>query len=137
MGKRTKARECALQMLYQWDMTRDPMGRVVESFWKVRSTTEATREMAERLAWGASKECDALDETITAASRNWRFERIAAIDKNILRLAVYEIGHRDDIPSSVSVNEAVEIAKKYSTEDSGKFVNGILGSYLRQRQRPS
>src|SRR5688572_32649240 len=90
MGKRTKARECALQMLYQWDMTKDPVRRVVESFWKVVSTTDEIRAMAERLVLGAHGELPALDEAITAASKNWRFERIAAVDKNILRIATFE-----------------------------------------------
>jgi transcription antitermination protein NusB len=135
MGKRTKARECALQMLYQWDMTRDPMGKVVESFWKVRSTTDATREMAERLAWGAHRELLAVDEAIAGASKNWRFERIAAIDKNILRLATYELLRELQTPSSVVLDEAVELAKRFGEKDSPPFVNGVLDA-LNRKIRP-
>ena len=86
MGRRTKARECALQMLYQWEATKDPMSVVAEGFWRVRSTTEETRAMAERLACGAQAHLEAVDGAITAAARNWRFDRIASVDKNILRL---------------------------------------------------
>jgi len=118
-------------MLYQWDMTQDPITRVVESFWKVRSTTEATREMADRLARGAFKERKEVDEAITGASKNWRFERIAAIDKNILRLAVYELMRELQTPSSVILDEAIELAKRFGEKDSAPFVNGVLDAVNR------
>ena len=126
MGKRTKARECALQMLYQWDITREPMDRVTGLFWQVRTSTDETRAMAERLARGAQNEMARLDEEITRASHNWRFDRIASIDKNILRLAVYELLREPGTPSSVVIDEAVELAKRFSAADSPPFVNGIL-----------
>jgi len=126
MGKRTKARECALQMLYQWDITREPMDRVAGLFWQVRTSTDETRAMAERLARGAQGEVARLDEEITRASKNWRFDRIAAIDKNILRLAVYELLREPQTPSSVVIDEAVELAKRFSEVDSPAFVNGVL-----------
>jgi N utilization substance protein B len=126
MGKRTKARECALQMLYQWDITREPMDRVAGLFWQVRSSTDETRAMAERLARGAQGHCEALDQEITRSSDNWRFDRIAAIDKNILRLAVYELLREAGTPSSVVIDEAVELAKRFSEVDSPPFVNGVL-----------
>jgi len=126
MGKRTKARECALQMLYQWDVTRDPMDRVAGLFWQVRTSTDETRAMAERLARGAQKDVERLDEEITRSSKNWRFDRIAAIDKNILRLAVYELLREPGTPSSVVIDEAVELAKRFSAVDSPPFVNGVL-----------
>ena len=126
MGKRTKARECALQMLYQWDMTREPMDRVAGLFWQVRTSTDETRAMAERLARGAQGDVARLDEEITRASHNWRFDRIAAIDKNILRLAVYELLREPGKPSSVVIDEEVELAKRFSEADSPPFVNGVL-----------
>jgi transcription antitermination protein NusB len=126
MGKRTKARECALQMLYQWDITREPMDRVAGLFWQVRSSTDETRAMAERLARGAQAQFEALDEEITRASDHWRFERIAAIDKNILRLAVYELMREPATPSSVVIDEAVELAKRFGEGGSPPFVNGVL-----------
>src|SRR5215470_7957521 len=126
MGKRTKARECALQMLYQWDLTREPMDRVAGLFWQVRSSTDQTRAMAERLARGAQARCPRLDEEITRVSENWRFDRIAAIDKNILRLAVFELMEDQDTPSSVVIDEAVELAKRFGEAGSPPFVNGVL-----------
>jgi len=126
MGKRTKARECALQMLYQWDITREPMDRVADLFWQVRTSTEETRAAAERLARGAQENLARLDEEITRASHNWRFDRIAAIDKSILRLAVYELMHEPGTPSSVVIDEAVELAKRFSEADAPPFVNGVL-----------
>jgi N utilization substance protein B len=126
MGKRTKARECALQMLYQWDATREPMDRVAGLFWQVRSSTDETRAAAERLARGAQAECATLDEEITRASDNWRFDRIAAIDKNILRLAAYELLRERETPSSVVIDEAVELAKRFGEAGSPPFVNGVL-----------
>jgi transcription antitermination protein NusB len=131
VGRRTKARECALQMLYQWDLTQDPVSRVIDAFWKVRTTTEATREIAERLVRGASKDCKALDASITEASANWRFERIAAVDKNILRLATYELMREVETPSSVILDEAIELAKRFGEKDSAPFVNGVLDAINR------
>ena len=126
MGKRTKARECALQMLYQWDLTREPMDRVAGLFWQVRTSTDETRAMAERLARGAQAQLARLDEEITRASHNWRLDRMAAIDKNILRLAAYELMQEPGTPSSVVIDEAVELAKRFSEADSPPFVNGVL-----------
>ena len=126
MGKRTKARECALQMLYQWDITREPMDRVTGLFWQVRTSTDETRAMAERLARGAQADLARLDEEITRASHHWRFDRIASIDKNILRLAVHELMAEPETPSSVVIDEAVELAKRFGAADSPPFVNGVL-----------
>lgn len=138
MGKRTKARECALQMLYQWDITREPMDRVTGLFWQVRTSTDETRAAAERLARGAQGDLARLDEEITRASHNWRFDRIAAIDKNILRLAVYELLREPGTPSSVVIDEAVELAKRFSAADSPPFVNGILDAIkARVRNEPA
>jgi N utilization substance protein B len=118
-------------MLYQWDMTGQPIGRVTEAFWKVRSTTEATREMAERLAIGASRECEPIDAAIGGAIKNWRFERIAAVDKNILRVATYELMRELQTPASVILDEAVELAKRFGEKDSAPFVNGVLDAINR------
>jgi len=126
VGKRTKARECAVQMLYQWDLTREPMDRVVGSFWQVRSSTAETQARAERLARGAQNAVADLDAAITKASTNWRFERIAAVDRNILRIGVYELMRDPETPSSVIIDEAVEMAKRFGAADSPSFVNGVL-----------
>ena len=135
MGRRTKARECALQMLYQWEATKDPMSAVAEGFWRVRSTTEETRAMAERLACGAQANLEAVDAAITAAARNWRFDRIASVDKNILRLGTYELMLEPDTPAAVVIDEAVEMAKRFGEADSPAFVNGVLDA-IRRKTRP-
>src|SRR5258708_19540777 len=113
MGKRTKARECALQMLYQWDITREPMDRVTGLFWQVRTSTDETRAAAERLARGAQGDLARLDEEITRASHNWRFDRIAAIDKNILRLAVSGLLREPGAPSSLVTHDARHTAQPF------------------------
>jgi transcription antitermination protein NusB len=115
-----------MQMLYQWDITREPMDRVAGLFWKVRTSTDETREAAERLARGAQTELERLDEAITRASTNWRFERIAGVDRNILRIAIYELMKEPRTPSSVIIDEAVELAKRFSEAESPSFVNGVL-----------
>ena len=136
MGTRTKARECAFQMLYQWDVTREPMDRVAGLFWQVRSSTPETRAMAERLARGGQAEVERLDEAITAASTNWRFERIAAVDRNILRIGAYELMKEPQTPSKVIIDEAVEMAKRFSEADAPGFVNGVLDAVMRKVRGP-
>lgn len=126
MGKRTKARECAVQMLYQWDITREPMDRVAGLFWQVRTSTDETRARAEVLARGAQGQVDRLDEAIAKAATNWRLERIAGVDRNILRIATYELMMEPQTPSSVVIDEAVELAKRFGEVDSPPFVNGVL-----------
>jgi N utilization substance protein B len=135
MGKRTKARECAVQMLYQWDSTREPMDRVTGLFWKVRSTTDETRARAETLARGAQGDVAALDAAIAAALTNWRFDRVAAVDRNILRIAAYELLHEPETPSAVIIDEAVEMAKRFGEADSPAFVNGVLDAVRRAARK--
>ena len=131
MGKRTKARECAVQMLYQWESTQEPMDRVAGLFWKVRTTTDETRAAAERLARGAQRDVEALDATISSALTNWRYDRVAAVDRNILRVAAYELAHELATPSAVIIDEAVEMAKRFGEADSPAFVNGVLDAVRR------
>jgi transcription antitermination protein NusB len=135
MGRRTKARECAFQMLYQWDITHEAMDGVVESFWKVRSTTPPTREAAERLARGTERHAQRIDEAITQELKNWRLERIAAVDRNILRLATYELMMESATPHAVILDEAVEMAKRFGEADSPPFVNGVLDAVRRSVRR--
>jgi N utilization substance protein B len=126
VGRRTKARECAFQILYQWDMTREPIDHVLNLFWKVRSGTPEMKKMAERLARGAHGQAAQLDEAVTAALTNWRFDRVAGVDRNIMRLAAYELVNERDTPASVIIDEAVEMAKRFGEADSPPFVNGVL-----------
>ena len=97
----------------------------------------ALRLFAEPLIRGTLEHRDAVDEIIKKHAKNWELHRIAAVDRNILRLAIYEMLHREDIPPVVSINEAVDIAKKFSTQDSGKFVNGILDKVKGELMRPA
>jgi N utilization substance protein B len=118
-------------MLYQWDLTREPMDEVTASFWRVRTSTEATKAMAERLARGAQANAARLDGLIAEAATNWRFDRIAAVDRNLLRLGAYELDMERDTPPSVVIDEAVEIAKRFGEADSPSFVNGVLDAVRR------
>jgi N utilization substance protein B len=122
-------------MLYQWEATQEPMAVVAEGFWRVRTTTDETRAMAERLATGAHAHRQAVDEAITAAARNWRFDRIASVDKNILRLGAYELMLEPETPAAVVIDEAVEMAKRFGEADSPAFVNGVLDA-IRKKARP-
>jgi N utilization substance protein B len=123
-------------MLYQWDVTREPMDRVAGLFWQVRTSTPETRAMAERLARGGQAHVERLDEVISAASTNWRFERIAAVDRNILRIGAYELMEEPQTPSSVIIDEAVEMAKRFGEADSPPFVNGVLDAVMRKVRGP-
>lgn len=134
MGRRSKARECAFQILYQWEITKEPIDEVIQGFWRVRSGTAAAREMAERLARGAQRETAALDAMIEETARNWRLERIAAVDKNILRLGAYELT-REPTPPLVVIDESVEIAKRFGEADSPAFVNGVLDAIMKKVKR--
>jgi N utilization substance protein B len=125
---RTKAREFAMQMLFQWDMSQQDPARLETKFWREAKGADTTRAFANRLFEGAAKEVVVLDEIIVKHAENWRFERLAAIDRAILRLAIHEL-RATDTPPKVVLNEAIELAKKFSSEDSGPFVNGILDAF--------
>ena len=125
-GKRTRARERALQALYQIDVAASDIDEALARFW--RSFEPAEREvqdLAEQLVRGVHRERRAIDERIEAASTNWRVDRMARVDRNALRLAVFELVH-GDAPVKVVINEAIELGKKYGSESSGAFVNGVL-----------
>jgi len=132
MGRRTKARECAFQILYQHAITDEPMARVVDGFWRVRSGTAAVKAMAERLARGTAERAPALDQAIAAAAANWRLDRMAPVDRTILRLAAYELVAEADTPAAVVIDEAIELAKRFGEADSPAFVNGVLDAVRRQ-----
>ncbi len=134
MGKRTKARECAFQMLYQWDATRASMEQVESDYWRLRSTTEETRARADRLARGTVALAAEIDEAIKSAATNWRFERIAAVDRTVLRLGVYELMKEEETPAPVILDEAIELAKRFGEAESHAFVNGVLDA-IRRRVR--
>lgn len=127
MRKRTKARECALQVLYQKDITRNDCDYCLRDFWQVNADMdESVKEFTTQLVKGVAENQVRIDEMINSYATNWSMDRMAVVDRNILRLATFELVFVKDIPRKVSINEAVDIAKKYGDKDSGKFVNGIL-----------
>jgi N utilization substance protein B len=128
LSLRSKSREFAMQMLFQWDMSEQDARKLEVTFWKGAKAAEQTRMFANQLFEGASHDAQALDELITQFAENWRLERLAAIDRSILRLAIHEM-RATDTPAKVVINEAVDLAKKYSSDDAGGFVNGILDAY--------
>ncbi len=131
MGRRTRARECAFQMLYQWEVSQEPIERVFGLFWQVRSSTEETVARSQELARGAQAEVPAIDAAIARAlSKRWKLERVASVDKCILRIAVYELMREPETPGPVIIDEAVELAKRFGEADSPAFVNGILDTLL-------
>lgn len=161
MGMRREARERAIQFLFQndinppenleealnqfWDATRQAaMVNDDKATWGEKievppptADEAATRAFADPMIRGVLEKRDELDARIQARATNWSLTRMAAVDRNILRLAVYEMLNREDIPPVVSINEAVDIAKKYSTAESGKFVNGILDKIRGELMRPA
>ena len=126
MRKRTQARECALKILYQMDMGDQEINQVISSFWEFQPELAEVREFAEQLVRGTREHLPQIDQKITQYTENWQLGRMATVDRNILRFSVYELLFLDEIPPKVTINEAVNIAKKYSQEEAGKFVNGVL-----------
>ncbi len=127
MRKRTKAREYALKILYAIDITKEEPKKSIDMFWQNNEEAEVqVKEFTNTLVLGVAKNIDLIDKVITTYATNWQIKRMAVIDRNILRYATYELLYMADIPPKVSINEAIDIAKKYGDSESGKFVNGIL-----------
>jgi N utilization substance protein B len=135
LGQRRRARECALQMLFQIDLTGTTPPDVFGTFWTGQEAGEDVRSFAERLVLGVTHELRALDRAITVSATNWRIERMAVVDRNVLRMAVYELLHDAPTPPAVVIDEAIEVAKKFGSEDSGAFINGILDDVRRRVER--
>lgn len=114
-----------MQMLFQWDMSRQDPAKLEAKFWRTAKAADNTRAFANKLFEGATKDADELDALIVQHAQNWRLERMAIIDRAVLRLAIYEL-RIAETPPKVVLNEAVDLAKKFSSEDAGAFVNGIL-----------
>ena len=143
MRRRTQARECALRILYQADITRRPIDAAATSYWEdgeLKDEEERNGEVitfANRLVLGVKDSLEAIDAKITEYATNWQLKRMAVIDRNILRLGVYELKYTNDIPPKVAINEAVELAKKYGDLESSKFVNGILDKIHKKEIAPA
>ncbi|MDO8461600.1 MAG: transcription antitermination factor NusB [Deltaproteobacteria bacterium] len=124
MGNRRKSREIALQVLYQIEMLGESSRHLL--FWKGKEIEDEVRTFAMELVDGTTEHLKEIDDLIEKQSTHWRLARMAVVDRNILRLAVYELLYGREIPVSVTLNEAIEIAKKFGTEESGSFINGVL-----------
>ncbi|HUL00830.1 MAG TPA: transcription antitermination factor NusB [Nitrospirota bacterium] len=125
--KRRRAREHALQILFQLDVRKDkPSAAILKNFWMGYVASDEVKNFAEEIVKGTYKHLVGIDKLIRRCAKNWSLDRMAVVDRNVLRMAVYEILYRMEIPTSVTINEAIEIARKYGTDESGAFVNGIL-----------
>ena len=135
MGRRHRGREFAVQVLFQMDMTRDAPEDVLPTFWEGperRRTPGSVRGFTEKLVRGTWERRADIDAFLGASSEHWRLDRMAVVDRNILRLATFELLQGDETPAAVIIDEAIEIAKRYGNEDSGAFVNGVLDAVRRR-----
>jgi N utilization substance protein B len=135
MGIRRDARECALQMMYQWDLRRDDPRALTETFWDAHAHSLEIREFADRLVLTTVDHLDAIDKLIERHAKRWRLDRMETVDRNVLRIAVDELLHEKDTPRAVIIDEAIEIARRFSKGDSGDFVNGVLDSIRKEIER--
>lgn len=126
MSLRRQSRIVAMQMLYQIQLTNAPVPVVIEQFWQNHDVSAKLRPFALKLVEGTTSHLEAIDELLQNTSKNWKLHRMPVVDLSILRCAAYEILYLSDIDPATSINEAVEIAKVYSTPDSPKFINGVL-----------
>ena len=119
-------------MLFQWDITHDSIGQIQSTFWESQDEAEETRVFAEALAAGAIDSVEKIDKLIGRHAENWRLDRMAVVDRNILRLATYEFISDPETPKSIVINEAIEIARRFSAQESPQFINGILDSIRKE-----
>jgi N utilization substance protein B len=139
MGLRRKSRELALQFLFGYDMQQLPaedaaVVRAIDNFILCFETGAKALDYTRELVTGILGQLELIDGFISTHSHNWRLERMSLVDRNLLRIAVYEMQYRSDVPAEVAINEALEIAKRYSAPDSVSFINGILDALHKGRQ---
>lgn len=126
MGARTSGREAALQMIFAMDATGEDAETVLRKYWRSFEAHPETRDYAERCVRGVGNDLEGIDKRIREASHNWRLERMTPVDRNILRLATYELSVETAVPRAVVIDEAVELAKLFGSEESSSFVNGVI-----------
>ena len=119
-------------MLFQWDITHDTIEQIKATFWDSQDELEETRAFAEALASGTVASVEKIDRLIGRHAENWRLDRMAVVDRNILRLATYEFLYDAETPKTVVINEAIEIARRFSSQESPQFINGILDSIRKE-----
>lgn len=130
--KRRNAREFALQLLFQYDFTRKSSGDLIKEFWTDKQVEKDVQTFADDLFRGTVENMEAIDEILKGTAEHWVLQRMATVDRNILRAACYEILYRKDIPPVVTINESIEIAKKYSSAEAASFINGLLDRIARK-----
>ena len=123
---RRRARECAVQFLFGLDMTEYVSSDALEGFWEMNPTRPGAKDYADALIQGVADHLAELDEAIAGALENWTPDRVGGVERNVLRVALFEMRHMDDVPDAVAINEAVEIAKRFGADDAPRFVNGVL-----------
>ena len=132
MGARRKARELALQMLFQQDLAGNEPDSIIATFEDLHRVRANVRDFAEKIFVGTIEKRDEIDALITEQADNWRLSRMAVVDRNIIRMSIYELKYVADTPKLVIIDEAIEIAKKFGTEKSSQFINGILDGILKR-----
>ena len=132
MGARRKARELALQMLFQRDISGNQPDQIIDTFEELQKSKANTREFATKIFRGTVDHVTEIDEMIQNQAENWRLSRMAAVDRNIIRMSIYEFLHETDTPKLVIIYEANEIAKKYGTQKTSQFINGMLDGILKR-----
>ena len=137
MRKRSKSRELALQALYQSEITKKDTVQILPQLVEEFSPDEGRDEFAERIVMGVREHSQKIDRLIVQYSENWRLDRMTIIDRSILRMAIYELLYCEDIPPKVTLNEAIDLGKRYGTKDSGSFINGILDRIQNEAIRKS
>jgi transcription antitermination protein NusB len=135
MGPRRKAREYALQMLFQWDITKDSIEQIISTFWENNEELQATMDFANTLAKRTIENVERIDGLIGRHAEHWRLDRMAIVDRNLLRLATQEFLFDKETPKNVVINEAIEIARRFSSQESPQFINGILDSIRKDVER--
>jgi len=132
MGARRRARECALQMLFSFDVTHSSVDELIETYWgEMAEAAEDVRSFANELVIGTISHLNKIDELIRLRTEHWRITRMAIVDRNLLRLAIFEFLYQPTTPMTVAINEALEIARRFSTHEATQFINGILDAIKR------
>jgi N utilization substance protein B len=135
LGQRRRARECALQMLFQMDVAGGPPEEVFSQYWTDQQAPPDLRSFAEDLVRGVARERVFLDNVVAGSAEHWRVARMAVVDRNVLRMAVYEMLYDPEVPPVVAIDEAIEVARKFGSEESGAFINGILDAVRKRIER--
>ena len=126
MATRRHAREWAVQLLFQLDLNPSAIDGALKEFWSTTESDSKSRDFAEKLVRGVCTNREQIDEALSAFTSNWELHRIGVVERNVMRMAIFEFLYCDDVPAAVSINEAVDLAKFFSVRESGRFVNGVL-----------